>query len=115
MLDLAGPGEDEDPRVRELVFDDLDHNVGRGAEAEEAENLAVLQIRQSQGPVADDARTEKGGRLYVCERLRDRVDGLSGATTYSAYPPSASQPVPRNRTQRFSLPDRQNSQVPSAE
>jgi hypothetical protein len=44
VLLLAGPGEDEDPRVRELVPDGLDEQVRRGAKAEETEDLAILRF-----------------------------------------------------------------------
>ncbi len=54
----------------------LKHDVGRSAEAEETERLAIVEIRQSQGPIADDAGAQQGSRLHIAERLGDRIGGF---------------------------------------
>ena len=58
------------------VQGDLDHHVGRRAEAVEGQRSARPRIAPPQRPIADNARTQQRGRLDVAERLGQRVDEI---------------------------------------
>jgi hypothetical protein len=89
-----------------LVPRDLRDDVRNGAEAVQAEPLAVAG--QDERPVDDQAGAEKRRGLQVGVSPRG-IGKLkrSSATAYSAKPPSTAYPVKRARSQRFSRPDRQ--------
>lgn len=65
--------EGEDFAVGELGFEDLDGQVGGGAEAEEADGLAVFDLAEPQGAIADDAGTQEGCGVEVVERVGEQM------------------------------------------
>ena len=70
---VVTPSEDADGAVGILRFQDLDHDVGRRTKAEEADGLAVRDVRQMHGSIADHTGAEQGGCFGVTERGRDGV------------------------------------------
>ena len=69
---FGAPGHDVDPGP--FGHGDLGGEVGRAAEPVDPQSTAGREAGPSEGPVADDAGAEQGGRLLVAERVGQRVD-----------------------------------------
>src|SRR5581483_3893350 len=65
--------EDEKRRAREAPARELQNEMRRGDETHEAENPAVLELRESQRTVADRAGAEQRRGLRIGERVGNRI------------------------------------------
>ena len=110
-----GAGEDEDRVVGEAVPDQFQHEVRRGAEAGQAQALAVLQPGQAERPEADRPGAEQRGGLRVGEDVGDGVGKRRGHGHQLGIAAVGVAPGRPEWSQRFSSPRRQKSQSPHAE